>query len=187
MFLRTILTLLALSISSVAQAAMSTTSSPARRAEIIVDFAFAEVRFRGEGYTRIFPAVLPRPGAQRHVRADSVHGVVEQIDHQPTWWPTPRMRRDDPTLPEAIRYGESGHPLGLYRIRIQWQAPASGQRFWQFVRIHGGAQEEDLYRPLSSGCIRLLNAHVAELVSLIRQYDEVRVTFGHDIILASTN
>jgi lipoprotein-anchoring transpeptidase ErfK/SrfK len=105
-----------------------------------------------------------------------------QADYRPTWWPTANMRRNNPTLPSSVSYGQSGHPIGIYRIRIAWINP-SDPSFWRPVRIHGGAKLVDLHQLKSAGCVRMLDDDIKRLVSNINLAGqggkpEVQVSFG---------
>lgn len=126
----------------------------------------------------IYPIVLPKLGVQAQMGlTHPVHGTLTQVDYKPTWWPTPNMRRAKPSLPAAIKYGEAGHPIGVYRLRILWSNP-SDAAFWQWIRIHGGAQLVDLGNGESSGCIRMLDADITRMVQNINAFGgDVRVTF----------
>lgn len=125
-----------------------------------------------------YPVVLPLSSVRQEMMlSEPVHGTVTQIDFKPTWWPTANMRSRKPSLPESIAYGQKGHPIGLYRIRIEWMNP-SDAAFWQTIRIHGGAEAKDLFTEASSGCIRMLDADIDKLVKKIEELGgEVRVTF----------
>lgn len=125
----------------------------------------------------IYPIVLPRTNVQRLMRlVRPIHGTFTRADYKPTWWPTENMRRKDPSLPRAVHYGEARHPIGIYRLRIAWQNPVN-PRFWDAVRIHGGARADDLYEGKSSGCFRMLDSDVTRMVNIIESHGgEARVT-----------
>ncbi len=154
---------------------------------ITVDFDFKEVRYQGGGVSRIYPAVLPKPTALQSMQLDRwpVWGMLSQTDREPAWMPTPNMRRANPRLPKVVRYGEPLHPIGIYRLRVNWQNPTRPS-FWQYVRIHGGAKEKDLYQHLSSGCVRMLDADITDMVALLKSAGgETRITFGYGLAVTS--
>jgi L,D-transpeptidase ErfK/SrfK len=62
----------------------------------------------------------------------------------PTWYPTPRMLAEDPTLKPAVPPGPD-NPLGKYAMYLE------GTQY----RIHGTDKPWSLGRRASSGCIRL--------------------------------
>ncbi len=150
-----------------------------------VDFDFRELRYFGDT-RKIYPVVLPNPTELKNMQLEvgPVDGTLTQVDHKPTWWPTPNTRADRPNLPRAVPYGHRLHPLGIYRLRIAWENPRDAN-FWQYVRIHGGAKQGDLYERLSLGCIRMRDPDITELVALIRQHGgQLQVTFGYGLMLA---
>jgi len=153
---------------------------------ITVDFATGHLWHQyGDGQSDVYQIVLPKPSAQATMRLSErpVIGTLTQADYKPTWGPTPNMRRRDPSLPAVVRYGHPRHALGIYRLRIAWQN-SGNHRFWQYVRIHGGAKVADLTLAKSSGCIRMLDQDILQLMANVRaaqaQGDhKVIVTFGH--------
>jgi len=62
----------------------------------------------------------------------------------PTWRPTPRMRKEDPTLPVSVPPGPE-NPLGTHALYLGWP---------QFL-IHGTNKPYGIGRRISSGCIRM--------------------------------
>ncbi|NCO04000.1 MAG: L,D-transpeptidase family protein [Alphaproteobacteria bacterium] len=62
----------------------------------------------------------------------------------PTWRPTPRMREEDPELPEAVGPGPD-NPLGTHAMYLGWP---------QYL-IHGTNKPYGIGRRVSSGCIRM--------------------------------
>jgi len=83
----------------------------------------------------------------------------------PSWTPTPNMIRNEPRY---ARYaggmpGGIQNPLGaraMYLYRSQQDT---------MYRIHGTNQPASIGQAMSSGCVRMLNAHVEQL------YDKVQV------------
>lgn len=62
----------------------------------------------------------------------------------PSWRPTPRMRKADPTLPAVVPPGED-NPLGTHALYLGWP---------QYL-IHGTHKPLGVGRRVSSGCIRM--------------------------------
>ena len=159
--------------------------APAHAQQIIqVDFTAGQLlHFYGEGQYDIYPVVLPRLEVQRSLNlVRPVLGQLISTDYKPTWWPTVNMGRKYPSLPRSVSYGYPGHPIGIYRLRIDWENPTNPS-FWQPVRIHGGAKTIDLYQAKSAGCVRMLDEDIVRLVKKInhlRQTDEaaVQISFG---------
>ena len=70
----------------------------------------------------------------------------------PTWRPTPRMREENPDLPEAVGPGPK-NPLGEYALYLGWP---------QYL-IHGTNKPYGIGRRVSSGCIRLYPEDIRDL------------------------
>jgi lipoprotein-anchoring transpeptidase ErfK/SrfK len=155
---------------------------------ITVDFSTGQLwHLYGEGQRDVYPIVLPKEGVQRVMNMSRpVHGVFEAADYKPTWRPTANMRRKNPALPRSVSYGQSGHPIGIYRLRISWLNPVD-PHFWGPVRIHGGAKNADLHGAESAGCVRMLDEHIEHLVRTIESARSlggennqmVKVSFGY--------
>ena len=84
--------------------------------------------------------------------------LVTRKAKNPTWTPTPSMRRKNPRLPRRVGPGPK-NPLGVRAIYLGWSA----------YRIHGTNSPKSIGRAASSGCFRMFNADVEDL------YDRVHV------------
>ncbi len=82
----------------------------------------------------------------------------------PTWYPGPTARRDDPTLKAAIPPGPDNR-LGLFALYLGWPS----------YLIHGTNDPRGVGRHSSRGCIRLYPAHIEELFALAQVGTRVRV------------
>jgi len=60
-----------------------------------------------------------------------------------------------------------GTEYGSRWMRLESFDPASGRYKWTDYGIHGTNEEDKIGTPVSAGCIRLHNADVEELYSLI--------------------
>ncbi len=69
----------------------------------------------------------------------------------PSWRPTPRMRREDPTLKEVVPPGPE-NPMGTHALYLGW--PEYG--------IHGTNRPYGIGRRVSSGCIRMYPEAIIE-------------------------
>ncbi len=74
----------------------------------------------------------------------------------PTWRPTPRMRSEDPSLPEAIGPGPD-NPLGTHALYLGWPS----------YLIHGTNKPYGIGRRVSSGCIRMYPEDIVRFYDLI--------------------
>lgn len=82
----------------------------------------------------------------------------------PTWYPTQRMRDEDPTLPEFIKPGSS-NPLGTHALYLGWPAYA----------VHGTNKPFGIGRRVSSGCIRLFPEDIVTLFDKVEEGTDVEV------------
>ena len=82
--------------------------------------------------------------------------IVEKRPN-PTWIPTPNMRRRDPSLPAIVHPGPD-NPLGTRAMNLGWT----------YYRIHGIDNPEKIGRRASNGCFGLYNHHVEELYDWVR-------------------
>ena len=89
----------------------------------------------------------------------------------PMWTPPAEMIRREP---EYAQYasgmpGGPGNPLGARALYLY----SGGQD--TLYRIHGTSEPWSIGHPVSSGCFRMLNAHVEELYELVRTGAKVLV------------
>jgi L,D-transpeptidase ErfK/SrfK len=89
---------------------------------------------------------------------------VVRKKENPTWYPGPTARRDDPTLKAAIPPGPDNR-LGAYALYLGWPA----------YLIHGTNEPRGVGRHSSRGCIRLYPQHIEELFALAAVGTPVRV------------
>jgi len=82
----------------------------------------------------------------------------------PSWYPTPRMRREDPELPRVVGPGED-NPLGAYALYLGWDA----------YLIHGTNKPWGVGRRVSSGCIRLYPEDIEALFPQVKKGTRVQV------------
>ena len=89
---------------------------------------------------------------------------VSRIQDWPDWYPPAEMRKRKPELPERM-LGGINNPLGAKAIYL-------GNTLY---RIHGTNDPKSIGRAESSGCFRMLNAHVLHLASLVQPGTQVTV------------
>lgn len=89
---------------------------------------------------------------------------VSRIAAWPDWHPPKEMRERDPKLPVKMTGGVN-NPLGAKAIYL-------GNTLY---RIHGTNNPNSIGRAASSGCFRMMNAHVMHLASRVGVGTEVRV------------
>jgi len=81
--------------------------------------------------------------------------TVSRKQSWPDWYPPVEMRERDPKLPEKMT-GGLRNPLGAMALYL-------GNTLY---RIHGTNDAKSIGRAASSGCFRMLNAHVLHLASM---------------------
>ena len=106
---------------------------------------------RDDGTSVAWPIAVGRDGRQWTGRTKIVRKAVD-----PTWYPTARMRREDPSLPEAVGPGPS-NPFGTRALYL-----SQG-----LLRIHGTNRPSSIGKEASSGCFRMHNSHVQDLYAMV--------------------
>ena len=104
------------------------------------------------GAMESFPIGVGREGLLTPLGSTAV--VRKQKD--PTWRPTPRMRAENPELPEAVPSGPD-NPLGNRAMYLGWP---------QYL-IHGTNKPLGIGRRTSSGCVRMYPEDVEYLYDRI--------------------
>ena len=129
---------------------------------IIVSFGDRRLyHVRSRGRAMSYPIAAPRPEARW---GGTLRVSAKRVN--PGWTPTPRMRREDPTLPAYVPGGHPRNPLGSRALYL-------GSTLY---RIHGTDAPQLIGRQVSSGCIRMHNAHVEELYRKVGVGARVNVT-----------
>lgn len=82
-------------------------------------------------------------------------GYTEVVEKRvnPSWAPTPSMRKRNPEWPEFVPGGDPANPLGSRALYLSWQ----------YYRVHGTNDTRKIGRRSSNGCIGLYNEHVEEV------------------------
>jgi lipoprotein-anchoring transpeptidase ErfK/SrfK len=122
--------------------------------QIIVSFGdrrLYHIVSRGKAIS--YPIAVPRPQSRW-----SGTLRVSQKRVNPTWTPTPKMRRENPKLPSFVPGGHPRNPLGYRALYL-------GSSLY---RIHGTDAPWTIGKNVSKGCIRMHNNHVAELYNRVR-------------------
>lgn len=92
---------------------------------------------------------------------------ISQKRVNPSWTPTPSMRRENPKLPAYVPGGHPRNPLGIRALYI-------GSSLY---RIHGTDAPSTIGQAVSKGCIRMYNSHVVDLYPRVRVGAKVIVTW----------
>ena len=107
-----------------------------------------------------FPIGIGREGLQTPIGQTYVREKAKDFD----WRPTPRMRAEDPTLPEVVGPGPD-NPMGEFVLYLGWAE----------YGIHGTNKPYGIGRRSSSGCIRLYPEDIARLWPMVPQHEMVTV------------
>ncbi len=139
--------------------------APTLAAETIL-ISVADRRLRvtlADGSSRSFPIAV---GRSRDLIPIGTTEVTRKR-RDPTWVPTPTMRRKDPTLPASVPPGPR-NPMGRYALDLGWT----------YYRIHGTNEPESIGRAASSGCFRMLPKDIEAVYALVGVGTRVTVIEG---------
>ena len=92
---------------------------------------------------------------------------VSQKRVNPSWTPTPSMRRENPKLPHFLPGGHPMNPLGVRALYL-------GSSLY---RIHGTDAPWTIGQAVSKGCIRMYNEDVLDLFPRVPVGARVTVTW----------
>ncbi len=133
--------------------------------EIVVSFGDRRLYFIESKNTAISYAIaIPKDEARW-----SGVSVVSQKRENPTWTPTPEMRRENPSLPPYVPGGDPRNPLGVRALYL-------GDSLY---RIHGTDAPWLIGQQVSHGCIRMYNEDVLDLYRRAKVGAKVTVTWAH--------
>ena len=102
-----------------------------------------------DGEMRIYPTSVP---LSDELTKRGYTKVVEKRKN-PTWRPTPSMRRRNPEWPLVVKGGDPMNPLGTRALYLSWT----------YYRIHGTQDTRKIGRRSSNGCIGLFNEQIEEV------------------------
>jgi L,D-transpeptidase ErfK/SrfK len=128
---------------------------------IIINLADMRLYYFAKGEPmRSYPIGIGREGLSTPLG----HTTVVRKVKNPTWRPTARMRRDDPTLPAEVPAGPD-NPMGTRALYLGF-APYA---------IHGTNRPFAVGRRVSSGCLRLYSRDIADLYERVTVGTKVTV------------
>ncbi|HEU4431364.1 MAG TPA: L,D-transpeptidase family protein [Myxococcota bacterium] len=134
-----------------------------KREGIVVNTGDMRLYYFAEGEPpRSYPIGIAKDG---YATPQGTTRVVRK-QKDPTWYPGPTARRDDPTLKSAIPPGPDNR-LGAYALYLGWPA----------YLIHGTNEPRGVGRHTSRGCIRLYPGDIEELFGLVSLKTKVRVVY----------
>jgi len=125
----------------------------APRKGIVVNLSEMRVYYyRPDGQIKSYPIGVGREGFSTPMGTSTV--VRKAVG--PTWRPTERMRREDPTLKPVYTAGPE-NPLGTHALYLGWP---------QYM-LHGTNKPWGIGRRVSSGCVRMYNSAAEELYNTV--------------------
>ena len=116
---------------------------------------------RGDGRALRYPVGVGKSGKQW-----SGTTMISGKHWKPDWAPPAEVKRDIPSLPNLIRGGAAGNPMGVAAMTL------SGGQY----AIHGTNKPGSVGGFVSYGCIRMYNADVADLFGRVSVGTTVVVT-----------
>jgi len=102
-----------------------------------------------DGVMRLYPTSVP---LTEELTKRGYTKVVEKRKN-PSWAPTPSMRKRNPEWPARIPGGDPENPLGTRALYLSWK----------YYRIHGTQDTRKIGRRSSNGCIGLFNEQIEEV------------------------
>lgn len=133
-----------------------------RKGAILCDLESRALHYwsEDESINLVYPSSIPMN--EELTRRGYTEVVLKR--RNPTWIPTPDMRKRDPSLPDKIGPGPD-NPLGSRALNLGWQ----------YYRIHGIDRLEKIGRPASNGCVGLYNPNAERLFDLAMIGTQVRI------------
>lgn len=114
------------------------------------------------GQATSYPIAVPREQS----RWEGVTSVSMKREN-PSWTPTPEMRRENPRLPSWVPGGHPMNPLGVRALYLGTS----------MYRIHGTDAPWTIGQAVSKGCIRMYNKDVLDLYPRVPVGSKVTVTW----------
>lgn len=131
--------------------------------QIIVSFGDRKLYWINRtGEAISYPIAVPR---QQSRWSGTTHVSSKRVN--PSWTPTPEMRRENPKLPAFVPGGHKLNPLGVRALYL-------GSSMY---RIHGTDAPWTIGTAVSKGCIRMYNEDVLDLYPRVSTGTRVTVTW----------
>lgn len=131
--------------------------------QIIVSFADRRLyHITSRGRATSYPIAVPREQSRWEGKT-----VVSMKRENPSWTPTPDMKRENPKLPSWV---PGGHPMNPLGVRALYLGATT-------YRIHGTDAPWTIGQAVSKGCIRMYNEDVLDLYPKIPVGTPVTVTW----------
>ncbi|MDD2651455.1 MAG: L,D-transpeptidase [Sulfurimonas sp.] len=121
--------------------------------------------------------------AKRDMPKPLGEGGITSISLHPHWYPTQETiehfkKTKNINLPSVVPYGHPHNYMGEAKINLTHEVDGKN-----VFRIHGTVNESTIGRSESGGCIRMKNAEVAELATLLQNYSDKKSMKNIKVIL----
>jgi L,D-transpeptidase catalytic domain len=131
--------------------------------QVVVSFGDRRLYYvQKPGEAISYPIAIPREQS----RWQGLTSVTQKREN-PSWTPTPEMRRENPRLPNWVPGGHPMNPLGVRALYL-------GSSMY---RIHGTDAPWTIGSAVSKGCIRMYNQDVLDLYPRVNVGAKVTVTW----------
>jgi L,D-transpeptidase YcfS len=120
--------------------------------------------------------------AKKNIEKPFGDGKITQITFNPTWYPTQdtinSFKKKGIDLPTVVPPGSKFNYMGAAKINLTHEV--NGKTTF---RIHGTLDERTIGTNESSGCIRMKNAQVVELATLLNNFSHIRSLNDVNVVL----
>jgi len=131
---------------------------------IVVSFSDRRLYYVLKGKRAIsYPIAVPKSNAKW---SGNYRMTSKRVN--PTWTPTPDMRRENPKLPLVVNGGDPKNPLGVRALYV-------GNTLY---RIHGTDAPWLIGEAVSHGCVRMFNKDVVDLYNRAPVGSQIVVTYN---------
>lgn len=138
-------------------------SSQYKPGQLVVSFGDRRLYFvTAQGQATSYPIAIPREQSRWQGTT-----FVSDKRVNPSWTPTPEMKRENPRLPNWV---PGGHPMNPLGVRALYLGSSS-------YRIHGTDAPWTIGQNVSKGCVRMYNEDVLDLYPRVPVGARVTVTW----------
>lgn len=125
-----------------------------RRGAVLVDISSRALHLWTEdGDYTLYPSSIPL--SEDFTRRGRTT-VIRKVEN-PSWSPTPNMKRRNPEWPDVVPPGPD-NPMGTHALHLGWT----------YYRIHGTQDNRKIGRRSTAGCIGLYNEDIADVFSKVQ-------------------
>ncbi len=111
--------------------------------------------------------------ARKDIKKPMGNGNITAITLNPVWYPTldtiESFKKKGVILPKVVKGGDKLNYMGSAKINLSHKVDGKDT-----FRIHGTLSEKTIGSYESSGCIRMKNSEVVELVGILKEFIEFK-------------